>query len=270
MKLFRAFWFFAILLFVFFSIFNASIFWRRYLYNPTVVTIDRDYLNRNITFPPITFCPHNRLNETAAEKFLMWVFVVFENFQRFLQLKLHSKNGLNASQRADPRLKKFMKNLAHFNIHKLDDLLSERPKFFRVDKFLEVFFCFLFHQTFIWSSISFKIMLEISNKFPHNVTVNNETFFFSTIFTDELGMCFTFNSRISPFLSPKSVKLYFSVADSWLCRFQFSRFRKFRKWFECEIIGGNELFGWRRERCHSRSVDKCWCEFFIFICPTRW
>lgn len=46
------------------------IFWKRYLYNPTVVTIDRDYLNRNITFPPITLCLRNKLNETAAEELL--------------------------------------------------------------------------------------------------------------------------------------------------------------------------------------------------------
>jgi hypothetical protein len=57
--------------FVVFSISNATIFWRRYLYKPTVVTIDRDYLNRNITFPPITLCLRNKLNESAAEEFLM-------------------------------------------------------------------------------------------------------------------------------------------------------------------------------------------------------
>ena len=69
--IFRAFWGITIIAFVIFSISNATTFWRRYLYNPTVVTIDRDYLNRNISFPPITFCLRERLNESAAEEFLM-------------------------------------------------------------------------------------------------------------------------------------------------------------------------------------------------------
>jgi hypothetical protein len=47
--------------------------------------------------------------------------------------------------------------------------------------------------------------MKISNKFPHNITVSStkETFFFEPILTDELGLCYTFNSRISPYLSPK-------------------------------------------------------------------
>lgn len=65
------FWCSVIVLFVIFSSINASIFWTRYLNNPTVVTIDRDYLNRNITFPPITLCLRHKLNETAMEEFLM-------------------------------------------------------------------------------------------------------------------------------------------------------------------------------------------------------
>lgn len=40
------------------------------MFNPTVVTIDRDYLNRNITFPPITLCIRNKLNESAMDAFL--------------------------------------------------------------------------------------------------------------------------------------------------------------------------------------------------------
>lgn len=50
---------------------NASIFWSRFMNNPTVVTIDRDYLNRNITFPPITLCVRNKLNESAMDEFLV-------------------------------------------------------------------------------------------------------------------------------------------------------------------------------------------------------
>lgn len=47
--------------------------------------------------------------------------------------------------------------------------------------------------------------MNVSNKFPHNITItsSNDTFYFEPIMTDELGLCYSFNSRISSFLSPE-------------------------------------------------------------------
>lgn len=52
---------------------------------------------------------------------------------------------------------------------------------------------------------SFQIIMNVSNKFPHNITItsSNDTFYFEPIMTDELGLCYSFNSRISSFLSPE-------------------------------------------------------------------
>lgn len=99
-----------------------------------------------------------------------------------------------------------MKNLAHFTIDNLNDLISERQNFFRIDDFVDVNFQISLsrhRQTF--DIVSTQIMMRISNKFPHNITITStaDVFFFSPILTDELGLCFTFNSRISPYLSPK-------------------------------------------------------------------
>jgi hypothetical protein len=56
-------------------------------------------------------------------------------------------------------------------------------------------------------------MMKISNKFPHNITITstNDVFYFSPILTDELGLCYTFNSRISSYLSPQCVIKSFSL-----------------------------------------------------------
>jgi hypothetical protein len=56
-------------------------------------------------------------------------------------------------------------------------------------------------------------MMKISNKFPHNITITStsDVFFFTPILTDELGLCYTFNSRISSYLSPQCVIKSFSL-----------------------------------------------------------
>lgn len=68
--MFSVLWVFAIISFGFLSGYNASIFWSRYLWNPTVISVGRDYLGHNTTFPPITLCLCNKLNETAMEELL--------------------------------------------------------------------------------------------------------------------------------------------------------------------------------------------------------
>lgn len=130
-----------------FSISNATTFWRRYLYNPTVVTIDRDYLNRNISFPPITFCLRERLNESAAEEFLMWVFVDFLNHFPIIIVDFHSGRGFNATERANPRLQNFIKNLAQFSINNLNDLISDPKDFFPLDDYVDVKTCLSHRRT---------------------------------------------------------------------------------------------------------------------------
>lgn len=51
-------------------------------------------------------------------------------------------------------------------------------------------------------------MMKISNKFPHNITLtlvaNDELlFYFEPILIDELGLCYSYNSMVSPFLAPR-------------------------------------------------------------------
>ena len=36
------------------TFYTASVFWLRYLYNPSVVSIERDYIDWNTTFPSLT------------------------------------------------------------------------------------------------------------------------------------------------------------------------------------------------------------------------
>lgn len=53
----------------------AMTFFRRHLYNPTVLSIERDFINWNTTFPSLTICPINKLNETALQVFLRLVII---------------------------------------------------------------------------------------------------------------------------------------------------------------------------------------------------
>ncbi|EDS32013.1 conserved hypothetical protein [Culex quinquefasciatus] len=49
------------------SIYLVALFWVRYLTNPTVISLDRNYHEWNATFPSLTVCFHDRLNLTARD-----------------------------------------------------------------------------------------------------------------------------------------------------------------------------------------------------------
>lgn len=65
------------------------------------------------------------------------VFALYEGSRLSLSV-IRSEKGFNASQRADPRLRRFMSNLAHFTLGSLNDLISE--DFFNVDDYVDVKF----------------------------------------------------------------------------------------------------------------------------------
>lgn len=52
------------------TLYCSAMFWMRYIYNPTVLELDLNYRNWNITFPSMTLCNHNKLNETALQHYL--------------------------------------------------------------------------------------------------------------------------------------------------------------------------------------------------------
>lgn len=100
---------------------------------------------------------------------------------------------------------------------------------------------------------SFQIIMNVSNKFPHNITItsSNDTFYFEPIMTDELGLCYSFNSRISSFLSPEySSLLAYFASRNFLINFfrvfvfseKLSCFSECEESVEVEAAGGNQLF----------------------------
>lgn len=86
----------------------------------------------------------------------------------------------------DPNIRLFLKKLANFDIGNLNELTSIEQNVFKINEYLS-------------------ILMKISNKFTHNITLSStsEAFYFEPIIVDEVGYCYTFNSRISPYLSPK-------------------------------------------------------------------
>lgn len=114
-----------------------------------------------------------------------------------------------------------------------------------------------------------QIIMNVSNKFPHNITItsSNDTFYFEPIMTDELGLCYSFNSRISSFLSPEySTLLAFFASRNFLINFfpsfpmflflqKLSCFSEREESVEVEAVGGNQLFWWGC-KCRHRWPNK--------------
>ena len=80
----------------------------------------------------------------------------------------------------------FQFKLANFEFSTLEELIGADQNYFQPEEYLEV-------------------LQRISNKIPNNisVTTTDEVFFFEPILIDEIGYCYSFNSKIAPFLSIK-------------------------------------------------------------------
>lgn len=63
----RYMWGTIIILAILYSLYLITLFWLRYLTNPTVISLDRNYHEWNTTFPSLTVCFHDRLNVTARD-----------------------------------------------------------------------------------------------------------------------------------------------------------------------------------------------------------
>lgn len=83
------------------ALFLVTLFWIRFLTNPTVISLDRNYHEWNTTFPSLTICFHDRINVTARD-------ILIErlkpndtkNLERFLDL-LVSTDIFNVGQLAE-------------------------------------------------------------------------------------------------------------------------------------------------------------------------
>ncbi|XP_065086707.1 sodium channel protein Nach-like [Ochlerotatus camptorhynchus] len=97
---------------VLYSSYLITLFWIRYLTNPTVISLDRNYHEWNTTFPSITVCFHDRLNTTArdiliqrmkpknATKFMEFLNLLAEtdisNFDQLIEFDEYSNLDLEA------------------------------------------------------------------------------------------------------------------------------------------------------------------------------
>ncbi|XP_063706863.1 pickpocket protein 28-like [Culicoides brevitarsis] len=66
----KIYWIASLLIVFVASLLPISNFIFKFLANPINVAVDRDYFHFNLTFPSLTLCLHNRLNETAVEHFV--------------------------------------------------------------------------------------------------------------------------------------------------------------------------------------------------------
>jgi hypothetical protein len=62
----------------------------------------------------------------------------FRNHKMIIVVDFRSSRGFNETQRADSKLKDFIKNFAHFSIHNLGELNSEQRSFFAIDDYVDV------------------------------------------------------------------------------------------------------------------------------------
>uniref|UniRef100_A0A336MGE3 CSON001091 protein n=1 Tax=Culicoides sonorensis TaxID=179676 RepID=A0A336MGE3_CULSO len=111
----RYYWIFSIFVVFGMSFIPISSFVFKFLTNPINVSVDRNYFHFNLTFPSVTLCLHDRLNETAMNEFVS------------------SNEKISKKQ-----LVKFLFDLAYFDI---DSNLDQLTKFTKIhpNEYIPVF-----------------------------------------------------------------------------------------------------------------------------------
>lgn len=127
--------------------------------NPMVITIEKDYINWNTTFPSLTLCSIDKINETALNQYIS---------------DSHIKNK--------KLLRKFLQQLSNLTLENIDNIINYPD---------------------IHPNDYIKILNYITYK--NNViitTAYNKTYFMKRILT-EMGICYTFNSKIANYMTPE-------------------------------------------------------------------
>ncbi|XP_062550041.1 pickpocket protein 28-like isoform X2 [Armigeres subalbatus] len=150
-------WGFIMLMAILYSIFLMASFWIRYLTNPTLISLDRNYHEWNTTFPSLTVCFHDRLNTTARD------------------IVIHRLKPENAT-----KFEMFLDLLAETDITNIKQL-QEYDEYSHMD-------------------IN-SIVNEIVNHVNNPVTLSNEEESTMHRVITELGICYSFNSAITKYLS---------------------------------------------------------------------
>lgn len=143
--------------------------WTRFQQSPTVITMDRNKLEWNTSFPTLTVCPHKRIDELKVEAYMA------ERPQRFAG---------NATLRAD--FHRFVGRLANWTYASIDGLPMDGDDTFgvRSDDYLAL----------VWN---------LTWVFQPDVSSGAGTKMYLTDVVTELGICYTFNSKISSYMSYK-------------------------------------------------------------------
>lgn len=66
----RVIWFNLLVMSAFMIFYWTSMFIERHMHNPLYMAIERDHVHWETFFPALTFCPHDKVNETALAEFI--------------------------------------------------------------------------------------------------------------------------------------------------------------------------------------------------------
>uniref|UniRef100_A0A1I8PIK6 Sodium channel protein Nach n=1 Tax=Stomoxys calcitrans TaxID=35570 RepID=A0A1I8PIK6_STOCA len=125
--LFRTLWFTFICVAVFSIISLSRRTWERFQTSPMVISMDRNKLVWNTSFPSLTVCPHKRIDELKVEEYILSHPDIFEHDE--------DKEGF----------KDFIEKLARLTYENIDQLVLNHSYGIRSDQFLDLLYELKWH-----------------------------------------------------------------------------------------------------------------------------
>lgn len=138
--------------------------WNRFQSSPTVITMDRNKFSWNTSFPTLTVCPHKRIDEHKVDAYMRQHAHIFEN--RSVRADFHS----------------FVVALANLTYDTIDELPMANTFGIESRHYMEL----------LWNC-TWNFLPEVSSG-------SGVKMYLQDVVT-EVGVCYTFNSKISAYSS---------------------------------------------------------------------
>lgn len=148
---------------------------QRYTRNPTVISMERDRFSWNTSFPAATICPHEKVNQAILDRYVA---------------KYPTKNKVE--------IREFLESLLNSNYYNLDQVVHRSN-----DNTLA-----LPSPEQYW-----KLLVQMQFEFNPSISnsgVNQRSYYLQKI-VSEMGVCYTFNSKLAIYSTPEWVPIWSTV-----------------------------------------------------------
>lgn len=192
--------------------------WDRFEARPTVISLERDFRNWNLTLPAITVCYGNKVNESKAKEFIEKLVPKYQTNIDLLIEYTNSKWNISESHNDYEYFLDFIKTVVNTDIATLQDYLKfdHDDRLENVDLFemtMTVFFIFFLSFYF---NFYFRLLQVRRTRNHRTISFDVDFLVDEREIMTEQGLCYSMNGPITALLQSKYNHEVCFIIDNFL------------------------------------------------------